>query len=205
MIEISKSWSQLKNILTYNNLYFDFDDSDDGSRRVIYCQRNAYIVYVCGMDLVENPAQGSDQFDFEQNWMAKAGEKKYIYYSKAFDVVLTDGLFIADFKLKANDETTDVEAFLYQGSLDIGEGAVRGDSIEVQVIDLDNVLGHGYGTVLGWVVRKKILSGAQFVRIRPPQYDFLSSKRKLPQGVYLRLRYIGQGEPSIIADYEYEY
>lgn len=205
-MEISKTWSDFKQILQFNNLYFDYEDSDDGKRRVIMCQRNATTTYVCGMDLVENPDAESDQYDFEQNWASEAGEKKYVYYSHRFDVVLDNGEFNFDFKVKANDETTDVEAFLYKGLLDIGSGAVRGDTIEISVVDIDNVLGYGAGFIAGYVMRRKYLSGgAQIHSINPPKYDFLSSKRKIPTGLYIRIKYKGTGQPNIIADYEYEY
>lgn len=206
MLEISKSWAVFKQILQANNLYFDYEDSEDGKTRTITCQRNATIMYVCGMLLVENPAPDSDQYDFEQNWAAKAGEKRYVYYSQRFDVALQNGEFTFDFKIKANDETTDVEAFLYKGLLDIGAGAARGDTIEISVVDIDNILGFGAGATVGYVLRRKYLSGgAQIHHLNPPRYDFLTSKRKIPAGLYVRITYKGTGQPNIIADYEYEY
>lgn len=206
MMEISKNWQQLKNILLFNNLYFDYEDSEDGKSRMITVQRNAAITYVCGMQIVENPAQDSDQYDFEQNWAAKAGEKKYVYYSQRFDVTLDNGSFQYDFKIKQNDESTDAEAFLYKGVVDVGTGAVRGDSIEISVVDKDNILGFGEDVTVGYIFRKKILSGgAQIISINPPKYDFLSSKRKILSGLYIRVKYTGSGQPNIITDYEYEY
>ena len=206
MLEIEKSWSELKAILTSNNLYFDYDDSADDLTRKIFCQRNAYTVYVHRMNLSSNPIDGSDQKDFEDNWASKAGERKYVYYSHTFDVSLTEGQCAFDFKIKANDETTDVEAFLYKGSINVNSPAVRGDWVEVQVVDKDNILGYGANSILGWVIRKWILAGgAEYHEINPPKYDFLSSKRKIPSGIYLRIIYHGSGEPNLIASYEYEY
>jgi hypothetical protein len=178
----------------------------DGLTRKIFCQRNAVTVYIHKMNLVATPANDSDQYDFEQNWAVKAGERKYVYYSHAFDVSLTNGQSSFDFKIKGNDETTDVEAFLYKGSINVNSPAVRGDWIEVQVVDKDNLLGHGADTVLGWVIRKWILAGgAENHEINPPKYDFLSSKRKIPAGIYLRVIYHGSGTPNVITCYEYEY
>lgn len=206
MLEIEKSWPELKAILTYNNLYFDYDDSADGLTRKIFCQRNAVTVYIHKMNLVAEPAVDSDQYDFEENWASKSGERKYVYYSREFDVSLTEGQCIYDFKIKANDETTDVEAFLYKGVINVDAPAVRKDWIEVQVIDKDNLLGYGANTVLGWVIRKWLLAGgAEDHPIDPPKYDFLSSKRKIPVGIYLRVIYHGTGTPNVICSYEYEY
>lgn len=206
MLEIEKSWPELKNVLAYNNLYFDFDDSSDGLTRKIFCQRNAITVYVHKMNLVVEPDINSDQYDFEQNWASKAGEKKYVYYSQEFDVVLVNGSHQFDFKIKANDESTDVEAFLYKGSINVNAAAVRKDWIEVQVVDKDNIFGFGAGFILGWVIRKWILSGGEENHpIDPPKYDFLSSKRKIPSGIYLRVIYHGTGQPNVITCYEYEY
>lgn len=206
MIEIEKSWPELKSILIYNNLYFDYEDSSDELTRKIFCQRNAITSYTHNMNLVPEPVEGSDQKDFEDNWASKAGEKKYVYYSQQFDVVLNNGSCTFDFKIKKNDEVTDTEAFLYKGAITVSSQAVRGDWIEVQVIDIDNVLGFGNNVVLGWVIRKWIVSGgAEVHEINPPKYDFLTSKRKIPAGIYLRIIYHGTGTPNVIASYEYEY
>lgn len=206
MLEIDKSWSELKAILLSNNLYFDYDDSPDGLTRKVFCQRNAVTVYTHKMNLSVEPPAGSDQEDFDTNWAHKAGERKYVYYSQSFDVVLTNGQCTFDFKIKANDETTDVEAFLYKGSINVNSPAIRGDWVEVQVVDKDNLLGYGADTILGWVIRKWILAGgAENHEINPPKYDFLSSKRKIPAGIYLRVIYHGSGTPNVITCYEYEY
>lgn len=197
-------------IIAANNMYFNFEDSPIGGNgigmRTIVTTRDSNIAYMCVIEIKATADEGSEQQDFDNNWASKAGEKKYVYYSQQFDVVLSSGTCQFDFKIKANDETTDVEAFLYKGSINVNSPAVRGDWVEVQVIDIDNVLGYGAGLVLGWVIRKWILSGgAENHEINPPKYDYLSSKRKIPAGLYLRVIYHGTGEPNVIANYEYEY
>ena len=207
-MEIKKKYSEIVAIIAANNLYFNYEDSEfdpnDNALRTIIVSRSADVTYVCIIPIKVTPDKGSDQEHFDANLATKAGEKKYVYYSHRFDVSGDGHEF--DFKIKANDETTDVEAFLYKGSINVNSPAVRGDWIEVQVVDKDNLLGFGADTILGWVIRKWILAGgAENHEINPPKYDFLSSKRKIPAGIYLRIVYHGSGEPNVIASYEYEY
>jgi len=207
-MEIKKKYSEIIDIIAYNNLYFNYEDTNFDSNgiatRTIIVSRSADISYYCVITIKEEADPESDQADFEANWMSKAGEKKYVYYSQTF-VVENDG-HTFDFKIKANDETTDVEAFLYKGMICVDESAVRGDFIEVSVVDIDNVLGHGENVTVGYVIRKKILHGGKQEHfINPPKYDFLSSKRKVPAGLYIRVAYHGSGRPNVICDYEYEY
>jgi len=207
-MEIKKKYSEIVAIIESNNLYFNYDDSDfdqnGNALRTIIVSRSADVTYVCVIPIKQTPDAGSDQEHFDANLATKAGEKKYVYYSQQFDVD-GDG-YEFDFKIKAYDEITDVEAFLYKGSVNVNASAVRGDWIEAQVVDKDNVLGYGAGLVLGWVIRKWILSGgSEYHEINPPKYDFLSSKRKIPSGCYIRVIYHGTGTPNIIVSYEYEY
>ena len=205
---IKKTYAEIIEIITYNNLYFNYEDSEFDANgnaiRTIIVSRSSDVTYICNMPITIVAIPNSDQADFEANWASKAGEKKYVYQSVAFDVVSSGHQF--DFKIKENDETTDTEAFLYKGVICVSGSAVRGDSICVSVVDVDNVLGYGAGVTLGYVIRKKILhGGAQEHFISPPKYDFLSSKRKIPAGIYLRVTYTGTGTPNVICDYEYEY
>lgn len=207
-MEIKKKYSEIVAIIAANNLYFNYEDSEfdpnGNALRTVIVSRSADVTYVCVIPIKVTPDEGSDQEHFEANLASKAGEKKYVYYSHQFDVAEDGHEF--DFKIKANDEATDVEAFLYKGSINVNAPAVRGDWIEVQVVDKDNILGYGAGLVLGWVIRKWILvGGSEYHEINPPKYDFLSSKRKIPAGIYVRVIYHGTGTPNVIASYEYEY
>lgn len=207
-MEIKKKYSEIVAIIAANNLYFNYEDSEldqnGNALRTIIVSRSADVTYVCIIPIKETPVEGSDQEDFEANLASKAGEKKYVYYSHKFDVSSDGHQF--DFKIKANDETTDVEAFVYKGLICVDDSAVRGDSITVSVVDKDNLLGYGAGATLGYMIRRKYLHGGKQEHfISPPKYDFLSSKRKIPAGIYVRVTYNGTGRPNVIADYEYEY
>lgn len=207
-MEIQKTYTEFKTILRNNNLYFNYEDTPIGENgigtRTLYTTRDSNISYACVMLIKAVAEEGSDQKDFEDNWASKSGEKKYCYYSHSFNVASDGHQF--NFKIKANDETTDVEAFVYKGLICVNEDAVRGDSISVSVVDIDNILGYGAGATLGYMIRKKVLHGGkQEHLINPPKYDYLSSKRKIPAGLYVRITYHGSGRPNVIADYEYEY
>lgn len=209
MREVSRSWDEIKAILNANNLYFDYSDTSE--RRSIFVVKSAVVTFKTSFPInqePENPENDSwktpEQKDFDDNWAEKAGDKKYVYYSQSFNVTSSTEVF--SFKIKANDETTDVEAFVYKGLISVDENAQRGDTIEVAVADEDNILGYGAGLVLGYMIRKKILHGGkQDHFINPPKYDFLSSKRKIMAGLYVRVTYSGSGRPNVICDCEYEY
>jgi len=204
----SKSYSEMKQIIDNNNLYFNYEDSpldvNGNGIRTIITSRSSDVTYVCQIPIQTNAAQGSDQEDFDLNYASRAGERTYVHRSLSFDVT-SDG-YSYDFKLKANDDTTDIEAFVYKGMLSVGPEAQRGDYVVVSIVDVDNLFGFGAGTVLGYMVRKKILSGGKEAYIiDPPRYDYLSSKRKVLNGLYVRVSYHGTGRPNVICDIEYEY
>lgn len=204
----SKSYSEIKEIIDNNNLYFNYEDSpldaNGNGIRTIITSRSSDVTYICQIPIQTNAAQGSDQEDFDLHYASRAGEKTYVHRSFSFDVT-SDG-YNYDFKLKANDDITDIEAFVYKGMLLLGPETQRGDYVVVSIVDVDNLFGLGAGTVLGYMVKKKILSGGkESYSINPPMYDYLSSKRKVPNGLYIRVSYHGAGRPNIICDIEYEY
>lgn len=213
-----KTWAELKTILVSNSLYYDYEDVWDpdtspavGYRRVI-SQRNAYTIYKADMPIIDDQdaAYGTgdyvDQKDFDDNYLAGAGERTYLM--RSFTQTAAAGV-TTDLDMKMTDEySADITAFVFDGAVYTDSNAVWGDSLSVTMVDVDNVLGYGAGTVLGaLILGKHIVAGAQSHFINPPSIDFKKSVKKIPQGVYLRVSYTSTGVAAVgfAVDIEYEY
>jgi len=81
----------------------------------------------------------------------------------------------------------------------IYKDSVWGDYVECQIIDLDNVLGYGAGTVLSQYVKKWYLDPSKSsIRVESPYAG------SLPDGVYVRVKYHSVGtetDPSALINY----
>ena len=74
-----------------------------------------------------------------------------------------------------------------------------GDYIEFEVVDIDNLLGLGAGTVLNRYIE------TEYVKANTEAIISGNSAVKIPAGIYLRTRYVsvGTGQPiPIIIRYE---
>lgn len=70
----------------------------------------------------------------------------------------------------------------------IYQNAVWGDYIEAQIVDVDNVLGYGAGTVLKHYIKKRYLHpDVKYVDLS------LDYAGKIPQNTYLRIKYHSVG------------
>jgi hypothetical protein len=204
----NKTWAEMKSILDNNNLYFDYEDK--GALRIITTKRNATSVYVCEMPIVASPAPGSDQHDFETNYMLKAGEKKYCYWTER-NVFDKNAVSTYLFRLKnyCDAGNTPVDAFVFKGFFSVDENAVRGDKLTAAIVDHDNVFGMGVDAVVGYLVRKALLDGGkQRIDINPPSVDYIVNKKRIPAPFYVQLVYESQNQTNdvdVIVGIEYEY
>ena len=77
------------------------------------------------------------------------------------------------------------DSFIWDGELSVrGSSSLDGDSIAVQVVDVDGVYAPA-GTILGAPINKKFLEGARSVSARNPD----GSPMFIPANVYLRVIY----------------
>lgn len=92
------------------------------------------------------------------------------------------------------NSTTDIDfkvtgdAEYVQGGQIIFENAAWGDYITAQVVDVDNVLGYGAGTVLNEYIKKRYLHpDLKHSELEVPYAG------KVPQNCYLRIKYVSVG------------
>lgn len=204
----SKTWAEMKSILDNNNLYFDYEDKD--ALRIITTKRNATSVYVCEMPIVASPAPGSDQHDFETNYMSKAGERTYCYWTERNTFTKnTTSTFLFRLKDYCGAGNTPVDAFVFKGFFSTDENVVRGDTLIAAIVDHDNVLGMGVDTIIGYLIRKATLDGGkQRIDVHPPSVDYIVNKKRVPAPFWVMLVYESQNttnDVNVIAGIEYEY
>lgn len=203
-----KTWAELKSILDSNNLYFDYEDKN--TTRIITTRRNATSMYVCEMPIVTVAAPGSDQYEFEQNYASKAGEKTYCYWAErnSFENAATSE-YVFRLKDYCGAGNTPIDAFVFKGFISVDENAVRGDILTAAIVDHDNVLGYGVDTVVGYLVRKMLLDGGkQNIPTMPPSVDYIVNKKRIPAAFWIKMTYTSQHQTNnvdLIAGIEYEY
>lgn len=211
-----KSWSDLKSILTYNSMYFDYDVQKN--MYIIKVQRTALIGYVHYMDIIDSEDddyEGSDCEDFEDNWMDKAGPRSWYRKSWKWTVKYDDtnektlykvpgGSFTDSggfFFRYINPVTTAyIEAFLYAGIFKTDGNAVFGDRIEIAVVDKDNIYGYGAGTVIRPFVDEYLEDGKNIINIEADSPDYMAPFSKIPNGLYGCVKYYYESN----ATYDYE-
>lgn len=91
-----------------------------------------------------------------------------------------DAITTSDLKI------TDSNQYLHSGELFTKDGAY-GDWIEVQIIDIDNVLGYGVNTILRQYIKKFFINPTGNLEVRSPYIG------KTPTDVYIRIIYHSVG------------
>jgi hypothetical protein len=206
MESLSKTWQEFRDILDNNNLYFDYDE--DSIHIKLFCQRNSMISYDCVIKK-EEPTN-ADETEFRNNYQYKAGEKTYLFNSWNFTATKNTS---TELKVYLTDPEEDlVDSFLYKGSLHTDSNAVFGDLIEIDaVIDIPNPENEEETIpfLIQKIVRRYTNDGTNVINLIPGSYDYTSYKKKVPEGVYLRVTYTSTGTENDVkvivnADYEYD-
>ncbi len=97
------------------------------------------------------------------------------------------------------DKKFTFDVYIYGGVYEVVGTPNDGDYLDIQVIDIDNVLGYGAGTVLATFVYKEYINTER-------KYNEITSEdgNKIPTGVYLRAKYVsvGASAPTLIVRYK---
>lgn len=203
-----KTWTQFKNIISNNNMYWDYEDIDDVDKdgnsyvkeRYIFTIRNSLIAYKCIISpIVDNPTQedNPDQYDFDNNYKSKSGEKRFFHRTYIFTATAgeTTSFFI---KPQVYGSSEGLELFLYKGWIDIDNNVKFGDKVLVNIVDHDNVLGYGTDLHLGWLIMEHHLSDKRnAIEIEPPHHDYIMSKDKIPNWAWIKIDYVSTGTNNI--------
>lgn len=106
-------------------------------------------------------------------------------FRKGYDINATAGETI-------NQEAKYSTNMYLQGlAFNLDDNVADGDYIEVEMVDVDNILGYGAGTVLG--------KFAETIYVVPnQQFECCCSDAKLvPAGIYIRYRYVSTGSTQV--------
>ncbi len=209
---IDKGYSDITALIDANSFYYDYEDTINIRERVIYVQRNSNVSYRCPIKYLVSGDTGystSNCKDFDDNYKTGAGSKKYMMLGKAYTATKNSttnhDLIMIDEAATPNN----IIGFIYKGSIETNDKAKFGDSVTIQAIDIDNVLGYGANFVLGTMVKNRYLKeGVNSIIIQPSSYDYRHATKKIPKDVYLRVKYASIGTVDDVALHvtaEYEY
>jgi len=193
------TWTQAKDIINNNSvLYFR---KEDESAYNIYIRENEFIIDLC---VIKKGT--ADQTEYDNYYAALEGTKDY--YKKWHYFTATAGTSTnLDFKLK-NPADQDCTCYLYRGHIKTDNNVVFGDTFDVIIIDIDDILGYGPNFVLANMIKgEPLLTGEQEIKLNPPSADPWNSCKKIPQGIYIRCIYhsTGQNNVNLFIGTEHEY
>jgi len=84
------------------------------------------------------------------------------------------------------------DVYLEGIKLYIGETSIDGDYVEFEVVDVDNILGYGENFVVSKMAETK------YVRANQEYLRISDAIKTVPQGFYMRLKYISTGTQNVI-------
>ena len=152
---------------------------------------------------------GSDSENFDTNYKTYAGEWDYYNNTWSWDnTQLTPNTVNTKYFQLTNPSAVVKRAFLYKGAIRIKDTA-WGDNITIQVVDKDNVLGYGAGTVLKEFINNDLEGGDIVLPINPPPApDGSPSMSKVLELFYFKIILTSTDASSVlkmIANIEYEW
>lgn len=199
----NKNWTDFKDIIDNNSLYYDYEETSLSIVR-IFTTRNSNVAYRTSLTIIDSQDEsypGSDYEDWVDNYKSGAGEKTYVYDSWSFNADLVQSETINDHVLKDEWDSANVKAYIYKGFVSVNSTAQRGDVIEVTIHD-------GTDDVGVLIKHLELDGGLQRIPIQPPQYDQFPSKKVIPSGYSIRVKYknsIASGAVNVIVGAEYEH
>ncbi len=149
-MEIEKTWAELKTLYTDKKSVFQYDESTGSPIRYKVFITEGGIVYSTLFN--SNTASGSD---FETNYKTHANSPltpsaaDTTPYVRVTEKTVGKMMQIYGFEFVATaSDTTDYEVKWVQdvefvGAIAKSEGAHTGDTVNMQIVDVDNILGYG--------------------------------------------------------------
>lgn len=203
LMEIN-SWSSFKSLIANKELSMQYTELE--KRYDIYASEG-HFMWHCMIEKV-SPAS-SDQTDFENNYKSNANAKIYEptiingfrKYSSDADDLYRESIKNTVTANQTNnfDKKFTFDVYIYGGVYEVVGTPNDGDYLDIQVIDIDNVLGYGAGTVLATFVYKEYINTER-------KYNEITSEdgNKIPTGVYLRAKYVSvnTNAPTLIVRYK---
>lgn len=106
------------------------------------------------------------------------------YGAKDLNAAFVGQMFTAAKGVMTTQDLQIVDDLLVDGGVIIADGVVFGDTIDCQVVDVDNVFGYGAGVVLGQYITNWYLTTGN------SRWDFtIPYPAKLLAGLYVRINY----------------
>ena len=140
-------------------------------------------------ELSRNPSDSTELDDFELAYKP-AGNKPVV--SKMAQVFAKDNTNLSPrsclFTAAANSITSEYKlidtALCFRGGLLFASGSTIGDSIQVKIVDVDNILGYGAGTILATYLKEWLI----FPNVVNELVD-ISISSSIMQGLYFKFEY----------------
>lgn len=197
------SWTIFKSLVVTKELSMQYTEL--GKRYDIYAAEGLFLWH-CMIEKI-SPAS-NDQTDFENNYKSNCNQKVispiivsgFRRFDSAADDLYRESIRNSITSNQTNnfDKKFTFNVYLYGGIYEIEGTPNEGDYFEMEVIDIDNILGYGENIVLTtFVVKEYVNTEIKHNVIESPQGDLI------PAGVYLRARYVSVGEsaPTLIVRY----
>lgn len=203
LMEIN-SWTSFKALVLNKELYMQYIEL--GRKYDIYASEGRFMWH-CGIE--KTTPENDDQGDFEDNYKSNCNQKilepitingfrkynsgaKDLYRYSVKDTVTANGTKNIDKKFTEN-------VYIYGGVYELVGDANNGDYLDIQVIDIDNVLGYGANTILATFIEN------EYVNVERKFNEITSEDGNIiPTGVYLRAKYTAAGNntPILIVRYK---
>lgn len=212
MIEVQKTWTNLKTTIDGSSVYYYCADDDFTGYRKVIVVINFSLIEWAKIQLidVEDPLYGTgkyvDQKDFDDNYADRAGEKDFLGNGWEFTATKNTS---TSYTFQLTDfADSPIEAFLFKGQVLVESTAVFGDSFKIEATDEDGIV-YPAGTVLSTMYKKRYIgSGEQDILVKPSDIDSVRNKKKIPSWAYIKMTFISVGTEYDIkiklgADYEF--
>lgn len=195
-MEIYLNYITFKEIVNKKDLVWNY--IDDINKYIIFSSENNVIymteIYkscnnIIGINETEN---NNNKSDFESNYKDNANDQNSLLLSpftknsvelKAegkYDTITKETSQNIDFKIENGNK-------LIHGAIFYAKDAEIGDYVSAKVIDIDNILGYGAGTILKeWIVKWYVIPNQQMKITQDSAGEVL-------EGLYLRLSYTSVG------------
>ena len=121
----------------------------------------------------------------------------YCLQADATSANVTTSTYNLDFKIQNHSGESFAYKYIWGGKIYV-DNANLGDYVAIQIVDVDNILGYGLGTVLKQYIRKHFVFDKTLDSFRT------NCPGKCPIGLYVRLIYnkTGANNPTVFVNYE---
>lgn len=195
-MEIILAYDTFKSLVNNKDLVWNYIESDN--KYDIYSSENN-IIYrteifksctnIVGIDESEN---STNKTDFETNYKPTANSQNSLLlspFTKNSVQLNAHGVYATVTKntIQNIDLKIEHDNVLVHGAMFYAKDAVFGDHVKAKVVDVDNILGYGAGTVLSkWIEKWYIVPNTLLKVTQDSAADILN-------GLYLRIQYTSVG------------